>query len=358
MTSYDFNLTRDQLDAQMAYQGASLKEQKSARKAQDSYNQKRLELEQQGLGLQADQIAKQYAMDQAKLEWDKESFSQQFGHQVAQDAIDNAFREKQSALDETWRTAEQTGFRDGVPTLATMQFNEQTRQFDVNTAEQKRQYDLNFGENQRQFNTSAVLNAPRGPADWAAYTARMRGLQGGGTMPGAVGSMFDPNAQVASFSNGGQATGGVLSNTDLALAATGQGDPSKLTGTPWQGSFGTMPQQQSSASTSSPEMQSTLHTGSVDPYGGTNPTSSAAANALGMSQDGSGLTSPSTSAQQGTDMSLPSIQKFRKFAPTEQEMGLGYLAENGGPTEEDAKYLMSRQAPNYARSTSARFNGV
>lgn len=347
--AYDYNLESDKADNQAAYWAGLLKnsadsnkETKAARKAQDAYNQKKLELDQQGLALQSDQIAKQYAMDQAKLEWDKESFKEQFGHQVDQDNIDNAFREKQSALDETWRVAEQTGFRDGVPTLATMQFNEQTRQ-----------YNQTFGENQRQFNVSTVLNAPRGPADWAAYEKKMRGLQGTGSMPGAVGSMFDPNAQVASFSNGGQATGPVLSNTDLAFAATGLGSQQGLQGTPWQGAFGSQP-----SSTSGAAASPSFTTNSENPYGETNPTASAAGNALGVDTTQQQADRPTQQSDGSMDMSLPSIQKFRKYAPTEQDMGLGYLAENGGPTEDDAKYLMSRQSPNYKQSAAARFAGV
>lgn len=431
MPSTDFNLTRDTLEADMLYKAGSLKEQKAARKAQDAYNQKRLELESQGLGLQADQIAKQYAIDQSKLEWEKESFREQFGHQVAQDAIDNAFREKQAALDETWRTAEQTGFREGVPTLATMKFNEETRQFDVGQqnnqrdfgegqrrydqdfGEDRRRYDQDFGESQRQFNVGQVLNAPRGPADWAAYQQKLRGLE-------AAGSMFGSSQPVASFSNGGQQTRPVLSNVDLSLAATGQGDPSKLMGTPWQGAFGQQSpafEMQQIGAEWNPAMANTGFTGigqgdgsksmmtdhnegtgalydhgpidqygnpmkaAVDPSGqpgsGPKPTSSntgfttnsenpygggqapganAAANALGASQP------QQQGGQSGNDassaMSLPSIQRYRKFAPTEQQMGLGDIEANGGPTAEDSKWMMQRQAPNYERSKQARYTGM
>lgn len=400
----DFDRLDRQLAAQMAYQGASLKEQKAARKAQDSYNKKRLELERQGLSLQADQIAKQYAMDQAKLEWDKESFRQQFGEQQFQNQWQREFDEKQQALDETWRTAEQTGFRDGVPTLENLKFNESTRQFDVQQGnnerdfgESVRRYDQDFGEQQRQFNTKTVMDAPRGPADWAAYQNRLRGLQNSGSL------MFGTNP-VASFSNGGQQTGPVLSNTDLALAMTGQGNPAQLQGTPWQGMaprgatdlsggsfnvrasgvgngmtaadtqmrYGATVQQEQARSGQpnaamlqgqgsagiptqprSQERDSLFKTNSSNPYGeGPSSSSNAAANALGVAQP------QQPQAQSQSALSIPSLQRYRKFAPTEQQMGLGELEEAGIATPEDAQYQMERQAPQYARSRSARMQGV
>lgn len=364
MVAMDFDLSRDQLEAMMLYQAGSLKEQKAARKAQDSYNKKRLELERQGLALQADQIAKQYAMDQAKLEWDKESFRLQFGEEQFQNKWEREFQDRQQALDETWRTAEQTGFRDGVPTLAKMQFDEQTRQFNVGQAnnerdfgESVRRYDQDFSEQQRQFNTNAVLNAPRGPADWAAYQNRLRGLQNAGSL------MFS-DAPVASFSNGGQQTGPVLSNTDLALAMTGQGDPSKLQDTAWHGMA---PQQQQTYSAmGQPDAQqpSSFKTNSSNPYGDGQPASSnAAANALGVGQQQQSATqspygSNQSQSQSQSALSIPSLQRFRKFNPTEQAMGLGELEEAGVATADDAKWMMERQAPQYARSRGARMTGV
>jgi len=371
----DFDRADRTLAAQIAYNGASLAEQKAARKAQDSYNKKKLELERQGLALQADQIAKQYAMDMANLEWDKESFRLQFGEEQFQNQWQRSFDEKQQALDETWRTAEQSGFRDGVPTLATLKFNEETRQFDVGQAnnerdfgEAVRQYDTTFGENQRQFNVGTVLNAPRGPADWAAYQKRIRGLQDSGSL------MFG-SAPVASFSNGGQQTGPVLSNTDLALAMTGQGNPSQLQGTTWQGMAGQQgtdlgAQGWRTASGSAPsagwantEQISSVHgapdsgfkTNSTNPYGdGESSTSNAAANALGVAQQ-----QPQSNPNQSQSaLSIPSLQRYRKFSPTEQAMGLGELEEAGVATPDDAKYMMDRQAPQYSRSRGARMQGV
>ncbi len=453
---------------------ASLKEQKAARKAQDAYNSKRLELEERGLGLQADQIAKQYAMQMAQLEWEKESFREQFGETVKQNEWERTFKDKELALENDWRVAEQTGFRDGVPTLANRQFEESMRQFNIGQENNVR----DFGEAQRQFNVGQVLNAPRGPADWAAYTKKLRALQGSGDLPGAVGAMFDPSQRVASYSDGGQATGPVLSNTDLALAMTGVSPDTGLQGTPWQGvAPQPQPQNQTVYHTSSPiegakqystqpvgtpqpspaqapqvaaystvapsgnvngfgyndewswyeanrlsqarQGQTTspsiaaystvAPTGNVNGFGYNDEWSWNEANRLSQAQqqkqapqagvvtEGPQYTTPvirdgeprqrpvqtnsanpysetgapsgsaeaaakmlgTTSTQSGpSNMALPSAQKFRRFAPTEQQMGLGYLAESGGPTEDDAQYLMQRQAPNFSRSRSARYAGL
>lgn len=335
---YDFDLERDKHNAQMDYwagllnnEKASIKEQKAARKAQDAYNSKLLDLQRQGLGLQAEQMAKQYAMQQAQLEWEKESFRMEFGETQRHNEWERAFNDRQQQLDEVWRTAEQTGFRDGVPTLANLEFQESQRQFDLNRVDSAR----DFGESQRQFNVSTVMNAQRGPADWAAYTSKLRGLQSSGALPGALGTMFDPSAQVASYSNAGQPTGPVLTNAQLAMAQTGLSSPSALQGTVWQQGGATQSAQSSQSSQSSNPYSET-----GTPAGG----GDRVAAMLGQSSPGS--------------MELPSAQKFRRYAPTEQEMGLGYLAESGGPTEDDAKYMMERQAPQFKRSNQARYAGI
>jgi hypothetical protein len=419
---FDFGAGERKTELEMLTFLAGLNEQKAGRVAQEAYNKKRLELESKGLGLQADQLAKQYALQMAQLEWEKESFKLQFGETQAQNQFEREFQTRQQQLDEGWRTAEQMGFRDGVPTLANLQFQEQQRQFNANLGfqnqqfgenqrqfneslteqqrqfnatqnnqaqqlglqgreldannyfrnrdadlrqqeianqyqqwdrdfnfknitdqrnftEDQRRYNQDFGEGQRQFNVSSVLNAPRGPADWAAYTARLRGLQQSGGLPGAVGTMFDPSAQVASYSNYGQQTGPVLSNTQLALAMTGQGGAQNLQGTPWQGMAGPQSQgQPAQTNSSNPYSETGAPSGSSD----------AAARMLG----GGG------NQQSSANMALPSAQKFRKYSPTEQQMGLGYLEENGGPTAQDAQYLMERQSPNYARARKAQYAGM
>jgi hypothetical protein len=181
----------------------------------------------------------------------------------------------------------------------------------------------------------------------------------------------------------------VLSNADLALSMTGQGDPSQLNGTPWQG----MPTQTASPGAhimGAPtpgggfinQGDGATIAGSPTPGGGfVSPSTSAGADSgssnpyseNGMPQGtsdrisamlGQSTQQPQTQQQsqvQGQPDSagaLPSIQKFRRFAPTEQQMGLGYLEENGGPTEQDAQYLMSRQAPNFKLSQTARYAGI
>lgn len=500
-----YNLLK--LGADTDFNKRSLKEQKAARKAQDSYNKKRLELERKGLGLQADQLAKQYAMQQAQLEWDKESFRMEFGETQRNNEWERGFRDREMALENEWRTAEQTGFRGGVPTLQKLQMDEDQRQFNVQAGlsrdelaerqrqfnvgsgqwdrefgegqrrfdtetgqwqqqfgedtrryeqdfgessrryeqdfgedrrrydqgfgEDRRRYDQDFGEGQRQFNVGTVMNAPRGPADWAAYTKKLRALQGSGAMPGAVGAMFDPSQQVASFSSGGQQTGPVLSNADLALSMVGQGDQAALQGTPWEGMGATNEQMYRARNPNAPAAEGFVppnvrrktvatasggfaHDGgstelglasapqgtmSALPYGNTgiNPNAPVSAENFaargaktpgqtsppvrnfahdggstmhvatgsanpysesGQPRGGGGQVAQMLGAPQPSTANLPSAQKFRRFAPTEQAMGLGYLAEEGGPTEDDAQYLMSRQAPQFQRGRKAAYAGM
>ncbi len=72
---------------------------------------------------------------------------------------------------------------------------------------------------QQMGRAQAVLNAPRGPADWAAYANRLRGLQQSGELPGALGTLALPG-RTATYSNGGQAPPVPLTNTQFADAAT------------------------------------------------------------------------------------------------------------------------------------------
>jgi hypothetical protein len=452
---------------QGAYNMASLKEQKAGRKAQEAYNRKLIELQERGLGLQAEQMAKQYALQMAQLEWEKESFRQEFGETQKHNEWERGFQDRELALNEAWRTAEQTGFRDGTPTLENLKFQEGQRQFDLGRVDNER----DFYEKQRQFNVESVMNAPRGPADWAAYVKKLRGLQGSSALPGAVDQMFDPSQQASSFSNSGQFNGPVLTNADLALAITGQGGPD-LSGTPWAGwggpsagngqrsrdpmmgggdqqpqpypgagaqqpqpypGAGAQPQPYPGAGTQQPQpgtgersripqgggSQSAAYTGEmpyvdqsgangggssvgtqysgpggpsqgyssasvsggVDPsgsfgtLGSSNPYSAdgspsggsyKVAQMLGSSQgqmpgSGQGQMPGSEQGQQSSPhggMVLPSAQKFRRYSPNEQAMGLGYLSENGGPTENDAMYLMERQAPQFRRGQQARYSGM
>lgn len=428
-----------QLGATITNNAANVALQAAQNKAQAAYQSKLVELQKQGLGLQAQQIAQSYALDQAKLEFEKQQFAQTYGLQSQQQGWQQQFDQQQADLDNAYKTAEQTGFRDGVPTLATLQmqqqnnqftagqaqqasqfnaqlgfsqaqlaeqqrvadqgnsldlqklqeqqrefnqqqtdagsqwqrqfdlganqfqqtFGEGARQFDVTTANQVDQFGRTLGEQQRATNLNAVLNAPRGPADWAAYSARMRGLASSGALPGggaAAGGSgqndiagFGSIAPVASYSNQGQFQGNVLSNTDLALAATGQGDPSKLQGTPWQGAYGAP--NGGAATSGAPQQQGASQSqqrGGTSAYGGG--TSAYGGPAGGNTAQGQG--------NGGADISLPSLQKFRRYAPTEQQMGLGYIAENGGPTAEDSQYLMQRSAPNMAQSRQARYGGM
>lgn len=72
---------------------------------------------------------------------------------------------------------------------------------------------------QQMGRAQAILNAPRGPADWAAYANRLRGLQQSGELPGVLGTLALPG-RTATFSDGGEAPPVPLTNTQFADAAT------------------------------------------------------------------------------------------------------------------------------------------
>ncbi len=90
---------------------------------------------------------------------------------------------------------------------------------------------------QQMGRVQAVLNAPRGPADWAAYANRLRGLQQSGELPGVLGTLALPG-RTAPYSNGGQAPPVPLTNTQMADAATlglsgGTAQAPQLAGPSW-----------------------------------------------------------------------------------------------------------------------------
>lgn len=72
---------------------------------------------------------------------------------------------------------------------------------------------------QQMGRAQAVLNAPRGPADWGAYANRLRGLQQSGELPGVLGTLALPG-RTATYSNGGESPAVPLTNTQFAEAAT------------------------------------------------------------------------------------------------------------------------------------------
>lgn len=161
-----------------------------AQKAADNaYREKYMQLIEQGkLDLEAKQLAQQYALAVGQLELDR-----------AKGMSDIALNQRRQDFEERWRTAEQTGFIQGAPTLDREKFWEQQRQSDV----------------------SAVMNAPRGPADFAAYVARIRGLANRGMLPESV-ARIATGQPIASFSDEGYRPH-VMTNTEMANRLIGLG---------------------------------------------------------------------------------------------------------------------------------------
>lgn len=105
------------------------------------------------------------------------------------------------------------------------ELKERIRQFDITTAEGKRQFDLDFGLDREKFElqrqqlqlqgAEAIINAPRGPADFFAYASRLPSVANAGGS--ALGNIFGQALQnISGESLASLQQGDVLSNSQLA----------------------------------------------------------------------------------------------------------------------------------------------
>lgn len=250
-----------------------------------------------------------------------------------------------------------------------------------------------FGEQQRQFNINTVMNAPRGPADYAAYMNRLRGMNESGLVTGAVGNLFR-GEQVAELSDAGERVP-VATNTQLAGALTG------LIAPPSQppAAMSTSQQHTSSVLTDAPS-------GTTDYTNGTwvgGPNRPGAFSGVGANdmitlptgeqttrqdayergwdwvpsktQSAAATATPTTNSASGNDAirhmygsvfsnepvptniprgSQVSYENFRNLLPSEQEYALGIAEEFGPERPEDFLTAMKRAAPDFQRSPVAR----
>ena len=268
----------------------------AADEALDAYRYKHMELIEKGmLDYEASKFAQEYALSQAQFTFQREMGLRQITGAEQQAAFTQQMDTRRQDFEERWKNAELTGFVDGAPT-------EQRRQFDVN----------------------AVMNAPRGPADWYAYGNRLRGLQGTGALPGVIGNLV-MGGQVARYSNGGQATPTPMTNTQMAMLATGQAQGSQYPGV----------QQYQTGQPGQPPVNYAAGAGG-DPQ--------QAAQMFGLS---------------GRDVSY---QQFRNLSPDEQQLTLGAASEGVGgftpQSNQDFLQQMQAAAPNYQRSALGRMSGV
>lgn len=397
----DMDLRNRQLAAQIAESAA-----------ERAFQQKRLELIEQGmLQQEAEQFAKEFALREAEFEFEKQMTTRQFGLSERAQEFTEEIERRRQAFEESWRTAEQRGFYDdnGVkrPTFA------------------REQFEREFAESQRQFDVSTIMNAPRGPADWAAFENRLRGLNAQGALPGVIGQLFQGQpGGIAGYSNAGQFNGPVASNTDLAFALTGAQpqqpapapqpqpapapQPQVVVPRPASGGFGQWRQKNAAA------LQQLAGMGIATPDDATlddpvkrqqwyvsaqqalasRPAQQQAAPATlpattggaAAPQSGGGTPTAATFATGGpyganagsttaaqqmfggilsrpTPTTIPqgyrvSAQNWNALSPDEQQMALGYAQEYGGTTPQTFLYGMERAAPNYSPSRTGKFFGM
>lgn len=192
-----------------------------------NYKNKMMELvDIPALDAQKDQFAKQYALEQAKLDFQKTMAEREFGESQRRWDIDNDLNQRRFQLDQNAQEFQQriqtgqlaldeasiTGFFNGQPTMQRIQMEAGLTGFHngQKTFERERwetDTELRKAEN--------VLNAPRGPADYAAYLNRLYGLQQRGMTPGVVGDILTGmNVGTAGAMQGNMP----ISNTQFAQA--------------------------------------------------------------------------------------------------------------------------------------------
>jgi hypothetical protein len=244
------------------FRNRELATQQAIAAAQQAFERQRMMLIEQGAqAQQADQFARQYALQIGQLEFEKTLGTAQLGLSAQGQAHAQRMDLMRQQFDEQFNTAAQMGFRDGVPTLDRYKFDqtlgEQQRQFDVGSTgynngratlereqmerglgEEQRQFNVGQSgfmngaatlerekalENQRQFDVSTIMNAPRGAADYVGYIRNLRGLEGQGLAPGLLAQLAGGEAvRAAGVSNGGQSFAPAATNADLAQAAVAQ----------------------------------------------------------------------------------------------------------------------------------------
>lgn len=219
---------------------------------------------------------------------------------------------------------------------------------------QREQFERTLAEQGREFDIKALMEAPRGAADYLAYLNRLRGLNESGLLPGAVGALFRGEA-VAGASDAG-ARVPVATNTQFAQGLIGA---SPGAGARWGGPYGAGNVIEAAgglagggrtgiggAATPGPEA---LGGG---PYVG-NPYADDTQAARRMLAPAFAYAQPSV--PRGREVSL---QQWRRLAPKEQEFALGAVQEYGPQEPEDFLHEMQWAAPRFERSAAARFVGV
>ena len=347
----------------------------------------------------AEEFTAQYGLDVAKLSETSRQFNvstqqqqAQFGARLAFDtetrALNATITREQMAQDMTkfdlqlGENQRQFAARFGLDERA---FDESIRQFDLSTEEGRRQFNesmvfqretLQFQrEAEEQRNTlgqsNMILNAPRGPADFWAYAARLQGLRDNNMLTNTLRRSIEgaTGTSINQLSNTP-----VLTNTQLAqdLAGASSGRPaSDLTRDFLRRTLGTSSatlaaMDQTATAQAQAQAQAARAQGTTAGAAGAPVASPDARTAAPAAPAGAGATTMSPGTPMATAAGTPtggfsmptgfqtSVQDFARLDPTLQEMYIGAQGEFGGQTRQDFLAGLVRGAPKFAKSAETR----
>lgn len=326
----------DMLQLDIQYRDRQLAAELAMHNAEIAYQTKYMELvDLPGLEEDKRQFSLQYALEQAKFDFESEMAKMEFGEsqrqfdiqadidrrrlQLEQNAqeFDQMIRTGQMALDES----SVTGFYKGNPTMQRVQMEAGLTGYYNGQATMDRE---KFMESIRQFDqqnaldkAQTFLNAPRGPADYPAYLNRLAGLQNQGfALPGVVNQLLTGQQIGTVGANQGALP---MSGTQFANALVyGNGQPVPPSTPPTQ----------------------------------TNPMFSSAAG-------GTAGGIPPASAQPGGGNMISGGQDvnyrdWERMSPVAQQYTAGYVEENLGQPKEDFLWGIAQGAPTLNSAPTAK----
>lgn len=296
----------------------------------------------------ADQFAKSYALQISEFEYSKISAEREWGLSERtfnlQEEMDRArlsleqnaeqFKQMVANKQLTFDESSITGFFNGQRTLAREKFDESTREFD-----------LNYGLDRAK----AVLDAPRGPADYVGYINRMRGTNNtSAEQPGVISNLFKGTG--ISGPNADYRQPVPTSNTQYALGMLQATDP-RWGGQPLNTQSGSgTPLSNSTASQQPPQAsQPSIFSGATATQGTNDPNVDAARRMISNMSNTSSTGDPTI--KYGSDVN---IQSWNKLSPIEQEYTKGLVEENGGQPGEDFEWSMKEAAPDFRQVAKSR----
>jgi hypothetical protein len=159
--------------------------------------------------------AREIALRESDFEFTKFRFEQEFGLTYQDQQFRQAMESRQQQWTETYQRAQTalaegdlTGYYNGQATLDREKYYSDASGYLANGSP-------TLARQQAEWN--AVLNAPRGPADYHAYMQRMRGLNNTGNLPGVLQQFTSGQGNIASVTGDPTNSPMPTSNTQLAM---------------------------------------------------------------------------------------------------------------------------------------------